>query len=151
MHQWYWSYQYPDFLNTDEELIDFDSYLVPEVDIETTLLSSNNDGVVNNILPGINEVLPGGHINNRDSLIEKLRSMDKSKHIYDDEQAVYITRSEQSILDHCARRSGGRPYTIYMWKGETFIKNSATGNHPRPTGHFINWVKKWYEYSIYFL
>ena len=33
-HQWYWSYQYPDFLNTDEELIDFDSYLVPESDLE---------------------------------------------------------------------------------------------------------------------
>lgn len=34
MHQWYWSYQYPDFLNSDEELIDFDSYLVPESDLE---------------------------------------------------------------------------------------------------------------------
>ena len=33
-HQWYWSYQYPDFLNSDEELIDFDSYLVPESDLE---------------------------------------------------------------------------------------------------------------------
>ena len=31
-HQWYWSYQYPDFLNTDEEFIEFDSYLVPESD-----------------------------------------------------------------------------------------------------------------------
>lgn len=33
-HQWYWSYQYPDFLNTEEELIEFDSYLVPESDLE---------------------------------------------------------------------------------------------------------------------
>jgi cytochrome c oxidase subunit II len=33
-HQWYWSYQYPDFLNTDEDLIEFDSYLVPESDLE---------------------------------------------------------------------------------------------------------------------
>jgi ubiquinol-cytochrome c reductase cytochrome b subunit len=33
-HQWYWSYQYPDFLNNDEEFIEFDSYLVPESDIE---------------------------------------------------------------------------------------------------------------------
>jgi len=33
-HQWYWSYQYPDFLNSDEELIEFDSYLVPESDLE---------------------------------------------------------------------------------------------------------------------
>lgn len=33
-HQWYWSYQYPDFLNTDEEFIEFDSYLVPESDLE---------------------------------------------------------------------------------------------------------------------
>jgi len=33
-HQWYWSYQYPDFLNSDEEFIEFDSYLVPEADLE---------------------------------------------------------------------------------------------------------------------
>jgi len=33
-HQWYWSYQYPDFLNADEEFIEFDSYLVPESDLE---------------------------------------------------------------------------------------------------------------------
>lgn len=33
-HQWYWSYQYPDFLNSDYEFIEFDSYLVPESDLE---------------------------------------------------------------------------------------------------------------------
>jgi len=33
-HQWYWSYQYPDFINSDEEFIEFDSYLVPESDLE---------------------------------------------------------------------------------------------------------------------
>lgn len=33
-HQWYWSYQYPDFLNEDEEFIEFDSYIVPESDLE---------------------------------------------------------------------------------------------------------------------
>ena len=33
-HQWYWSYQYPDFINDDEEEIEFDSYLVPESDLE---------------------------------------------------------------------------------------------------------------------
>ena len=33
-HQWYWSYQYPDFLNDNEEFIEFDSYLVPESDLE---------------------------------------------------------------------------------------------------------------------
>ena len=26
-HQWYWSYQYPDFINTDEEFVEFDSYI----------------------------------------------------------------------------------------------------------------------------
>nr|YP_009867823.1 cytochrome oxidase subunit II [Nemania diffusa]QKG05022.1 cytochrome oxidase subunit II [Nemania diffusa] len=34
LHQWYWSYQYPDFLNIDEEFIEFDSYMVPESDLE---------------------------------------------------------------------------------------------------------------------
>ena len=33
-HQWYWSYQYPDFLNDDDEELEFDSYLVPESDLE---------------------------------------------------------------------------------------------------------------------
>ena len=33
-HQWYWSYQYPDFLNDNNEELEFDSYLVPESDLE---------------------------------------------------------------------------------------------------------------------
>jgi heme/copper-type cytochrome/quinol oxidase subunit 2 len=33
-HQWYWSYQYPDFLTSDNDTIEFDSYLVPESDLE---------------------------------------------------------------------------------------------------------------------
>ena len=32
-HQWYWSCQYPDFLNSVGEFIEFDSYLVPESDL----------------------------------------------------------------------------------------------------------------------
>ena len=33
-HQWYWSYQYPDFFNEDNENVEFDSYIVPESDLE---------------------------------------------------------------------------------------------------------------------
>jgi cytochrome c oxidase subunit 2 len=33
-HQWYWSYQYPDFANDDDEFVEFDSYIVPESDLE---------------------------------------------------------------------------------------------------------------------
>ncbi len=33
-HQWYWSYQYADFMDNEEEFIEFDSYLVPESDLE---------------------------------------------------------------------------------------------------------------------
>jgi len=33
-HQWYWSYQYPDFLNTENESIEFDSYVIPDSDLE---------------------------------------------------------------------------------------------------------------------
>lgn len=33
-HQWYWSYQYPDFTNTNEEFLEFDSYIVPDTDLE---------------------------------------------------------------------------------------------------------------------
>lgn len=33
-HQWYWSYQYPDFLDSNEEFIEFDSYIIPDSDLE---------------------------------------------------------------------------------------------------------------------
>jgi len=33
-HQWYWSYQYPDFGGTDQDFVEYDSYLVPEADLE---------------------------------------------------------------------------------------------------------------------
>lgn len=32
-HQWYWSYQYPDFLNRGDEFIEFDSYLIPRIEL----------------------------------------------------------------------------------------------------------------------
>lgn len=33
-HQWYWSYQYPDFLDSNDEIIEFDSYIIPDSDLE---------------------------------------------------------------------------------------------------------------------
>ncbi len=33
-HQWYWSYQYPDYIDFDNNVIEFDSYIVPESDLE---------------------------------------------------------------------------------------------------------------------
>ena len=33
-HQWYWSYEYPDFLSDDNEELEFDSYMIPESDLE---------------------------------------------------------------------------------------------------------------------
>jgi len=33
-HQWYWSYEYSDFLTDSGESIDFDSYMLPESDLE---------------------------------------------------------------------------------------------------------------------
>jgi len=33
-HQWYWSYEYSDFANIGEESLEFDSYIVPESDLE---------------------------------------------------------------------------------------------------------------------
>jgi cytochrome c oxidase subunit 2 len=33
-HQWYWTYQYSDFVNEDGESIEFDSYMIPETDLE---------------------------------------------------------------------------------------------------------------------
>jgi len=34
MHQWYWSYQYPDFLDSEDQFVEFDSYIVPESDLD---------------------------------------------------------------------------------------------------------------------
>eukprot|EP00003_Mantamonas_plastica_P011000 TRINITY_DN2057_c0_g1_i1.p3 TRINITY_DN2057_c0_g1~~TRINITY_DN2057_c0_g1_i1.p3 ORF type:complete len:270 (-),score=-118.12 TRINITY_DN2057_c0_g1_i1:5190-5999(-) len=33
-HQWYWSYEYSDYNSADEEGIEFDSYMVPEDELE---------------------------------------------------------------------------------------------------------------------
>jgi heme/copper-type cytochrome/quinol oxidase subunit 2 len=33
-HQWYWSYQYPDFIDSNDEFIEFDSYIIPDSDLE---------------------------------------------------------------------------------------------------------------------
>ena len=33
-HQWYWSYEYSDYTNTDNESIAYDSYMIPEEDLE---------------------------------------------------------------------------------------------------------------------
>ena len=33
-HQWYWSYEYSDFVNDEGESIEFDSYIVPDSDLE---------------------------------------------------------------------------------------------------------------------
>ena len=33
-HQWYWSYQYPDFTNEDGEFLEFDSYILDESSLE---------------------------------------------------------------------------------------------------------------------
>lgn len=33
-HQWYWSYEYSDYLNEDGDSINYDSYMIPEEDLE---------------------------------------------------------------------------------------------------------------------
>lgn len=33
-HQWYWSYEYSDFITESGDSIDFDSYMIPESDLE---------------------------------------------------------------------------------------------------------------------
>jgi len=51
-HQWYWSYQYSDFLNSDEEFIEFDLYLVSESDLENDalrMLEVNNRVIVSEL------------------------------------------------------------------------------------------------------
>ena len=53
-HQWYWSYQYPDFTNDDDEELEFDSYLIPESDLEQRLgdkLTLSMDGGTSSAQP----------------------------------------------------------------------------------------------------
>jgi len=33
-HQWYWSYEYSDFVNEEGDAIEFDSYIIPDSDLE---------------------------------------------------------------------------------------------------------------------
>ena len=51
-YPWYWNYQYPNFLNSDGDFVEFDSYLVAETDLDegTLRMLEVNNGV---ILPDI--------------------------------------------------------------------------------------------------
>jgi cytochrome c oxidase subunit 2 len=33
-HQWYWSYEYSDYITAEGKTVEFDSYLIPENDLE---------------------------------------------------------------------------------------------------------------------
>jgi len=43
LHQWYWNYEYPDFLNNDGDFVEFDSYSVEldSIQLKSTLPSFN--------------------------------------------------------------------------------------------------------------
>nr|YP_009774154.1 cytochrome c oxidase subunit 2 [Caulacanthus okamurae]QIZ74771.1 cytochrome c oxidase subunit 2 [Caulacanthus okamurae] len=48
-HQWYWSYEYSDYLNHESEAINFDSYMIPEEDLvkgQLRLLEVDNRMIV---------------------------------------------------------------------------------------------------------
>ena len=48
-HQWYWSYEYSDYVNESGDSIEFDSYLIPESDLEAgqfRLLDVDNKMVI---------------------------------------------------------------------------------------------------------
>nr|YP_010561541.1 cytochrome c oxidase subunit 2 [Ganoderma flexipes]UYX56913.1 cytochrome c oxidase subunit 2 [Ganoderma flexipes] len=48
-HQWYWSYEYSDYMNVSGESIEFDSYMIPDSDLELgqfRLLDVDNKVVV---------------------------------------------------------------------------------------------------------
>ena len=48
-HQWYWSYEYSDYITEEGEAIEFDSYMVPDSDLELgqfRLLDVDNKVVV---------------------------------------------------------------------------------------------------------
>lgn len=48
-HQWYWSYQYPDFANEFNESVEFDSYIVPESDLDKgqlRMLQVDNNAII---------------------------------------------------------------------------------------------------------
>jgi len=48
-HQWYWSYQYSDYITEDDKSLDFESYMIPEFDLkpgQLRLLEVDNRVVV---------------------------------------------------------------------------------------------------------
>ena len=48
-HQWYWTYEYWDYNNSDEQSLAFDRYIIPEDDLESgklRLLEVDNRVVV---------------------------------------------------------------------------------------------------------
>jgi hypothetical protein len=79
LHQWYWSYQYPDFLDSNNEFIDFDSYIA-------NVLSSNSSIVENGRIPISNLLNKDVTVTPVDVITEKatiqLNTPSNMKHAY---------------------------------------------------------------------
>ena len=70
-HKWYWSYQYSDFLNDDNESIEFDSYMIPEEDLEDgglRMLEVDNRVILPELTHVRLEITPNAAINSWASL-----------------------------------------------------------------------------------
>ena len=144
MHQWYWSYQYPDFLNLDDEFIELDSYLVPESDsnlgskysfIDGVFLSS--DGSIQDASGQLNE---GPNLGNVDVVRERI--LNQLKHGRD-KSVFAMNQPADARLDTPALRQ--EVVDRYRASGDTYymIRKVAVGSLKGedrlcyPTGHVI--------------
>jgi hypothetical protein len=88
LHQWYLSYEYPDLLNSDEDFVEFDSYLVPESDLEDGVLRVSEVDFINfsssrSILPTFND------------LNESLRASEPPKYTFSGDKDLFERLSKQ--------------------------------------------------------
>ena len=105
LHQWYWSYEYPDFLNSDGDFVEFDSYLVPESDLEDGALRMLEDFInfgSRSTLPSFND------------LNESLRAPEPPKYTFsgDDDLFERLTKQKNSLSNHNDRSYISRNWAV---------------------------------------
>jgi len=159
MHQWYWSYQYPDFLNSDDEFIEFDSYLVPESDLEDGALnlmidklicfSSSANSPTGNITGNSN--LPSVHDIIGDPLLSKLEAQyytGRRDNIYARDLGPdrSLTRTERLELASRYEASGDTKYNLKtikvgMFKGERHLVYGDNTTKAAPSRALIEVIR----------
>lgn len=161
-HQWYWSYQYPDFLNEDDEELEFDSYLVPDLyykfslkeqlvqgyDINTSPLTDKSSLVLFSDISDLNNLV---NIDKSDPEVRNFKkylgSIKRASTLYQkqvdrhsnfQDNLIQVNVSETVLEKRLAKSKANllRRYEALLEKQVRILNRNPNGSIPTPSGLF---------------